>query len=275
MICEACGEENPLQQRYHALCQPDHEPFSETGETPFDMELKGDLLDVIRWAHNTTARSEQVALGCSEAGHPCERRVAMTMAGVQAVNFPDPWPSIVGTAVHTWMERAITRYEAAHGIADWLTELEIVPSQFLPGHCDLYHEEKRTVLDWKFPGETNFKKFRDEGWDHHDQYKTQLHLYGKGIKMSGRPVERVGLVVLRREGWLTNIIVKTAPFDETIADDAIARVMEIGKSLIAQDIPDSGAWAKVPASPDYMTCTFCPYFRGGTEEADSTGCPGK
>lgn len=274
--CRACGNAMMLPgYDYHPGCQPPHEPFHETGETPYDMEVKTDIWGIIEWGAKASDRSQQVSLGCSEVGHPCDRRVGMVMAARPTVNFTDPLPSIVGTAVHAWMEATIKRYQQVHDLRQWRTEIDVQPHEYLPGHCDLYDTERCDVLDWKFPGKNNFAAFVKNGWQEHRQYRVQLHLYGKGIKKLGLPVNRVGIVALRREGWLKDLYLKTEPFDEGVADEAIDRMLRIGARLIDMDITEHPElWAQIPATSDFM-CTFCPFYRGGTDPADSTGCPGK
>lgn len=258
---------------YHVSCAPDDLLVPGTDETFGDLALREALTDIISWADNSSVRSTQVALGCSEAGDPCERKIAYTLAGAPQVNWgPDPWPSIVGTAVHSWLEKAVNSYQKVHGESDWLTELEVWPSDDMPGHTDLYHRPSQTVLDLKNPSRQNFKKMLKEGFG--QVYETQVQLYGAGNVRAGRPVKRVGIVFAPRDGNLKEMRVKTWPYDRMAAWEAIKRVRRIGQDLLATDTGGGFDYTRIPAEPSRL-CGWCKFYRGGHRPADRTGCPGK
>lgn len=275
MLCLECGMiiTSTWPGPYHTNCWPEHEPMpGKDGMTPFDLGIQDDLINVVRWAHNNSPRGQQIALGCSEAGHPCDRRIGYTMAAIPPANlFADPWPATVGTSIHSWLEQAMEAYQDTHGIDEWATELEVYPSTLIKGHTDLYAKKRFTVLDWKFPGASNMKKMRKEGPSM--QYQVQVQLYGLGHVQAGRRVDRVGIVAVGREAWLKDMYVWTTPFDRGVAEAALDRVDKIGKKLIEMDIlnnPDR--WIDVPSDPGFM-CRFCPYYQRGVMTNDK-GCAG-
>jgi len=277
-ICLGCRQPMEILEPgffYHPGCIPAFTPVPGMhGMTMYDLELREDLINVIQWAQKSSRRSRQVQLGCSEVGHDCDRRIAYTMAGIQGPNVnTDQWPAIVGTAVHTWMERAFDEYQHVHGVAEWLMELEVHPSPLVPGHTDLYHVPRALVLDWKFPGSEALKKMRAEGPSR--QYMTQVQLYGLGQLLAGYKVERVGIAAIGRQGWLKDLFIHTVEFDRAVAETALQRVYDLGGRLIEAEVLDHPErWNDIPATPSRL-CLWCPFYARGTRSASDKGCPGK
>lgn len=252
-------------------CWPDFTPMPGFNMSGYDLELREDLIEIVRWASNNSTRSRQVSLGVSEVGNDCDLRVAYKMAGMPVLNYPDPWPSTVGTAVHSWLQGAIEDFEHVHGTNRWLAELEVVPSPLVQGHTDLYDSERFTVLDFKIPSADNLKKMREEGVS--PQYVTQIQLYGLGHVNAGRRVERVGIVGLGRQGWLKDMWVWTTPFDKQAAEKALARVYAIGGKMLDLRIPEEDNWGQIDRKPSRL-CSWCPWFNGSAKEVTAGGCPG-
>lgn len=274
MLCLKCGVviTGDWPGEYHVGCYPDFVKMPGFDMTSYDLEVKEDLTEIILWAQKNAARSRQVALGVSEVGNECDLRLAYKMAGVPTTsNTPDPWPSIVGTSIHTWMERAVNDYQGVHSIAEWLTELEVAPSPLVQGHTDLYHAPRHLVLDWKFPSPDNLRKMRQEGPSL--QYQVQVQLYGLGHVHAGRPVQRVGIVALGRQGWLKDMYVWTTAFDRVMAEAALQRIYDIGSNMIDKGLPESNHWDEVKRVPSRL-CAWCPWFNGDAAFASKQGCPG-
>lgn len=276
-LCLTCSQEMEILEPgffYHPLCIPEFTAVpGMRGMSPYDLEIREDVIEVVRWAAANSKRSKQVELGCSEVGHPCSRRLAYRIAGVQPTGFAnDPWPAVVGTAVHSWMEAAVASFQEAHGLQHWHTELEVQPDIYVKGHTDLYDSRRRLVLDWKFPSPENLRKMRIDGPS--QQYQTQVMLYGAGHLRAGRPVDRVGIVAAGRQGWLKDLWVWTTDFSQQQADDALERVRQIGGWLLRSDLDDPNTWQQVPAQPDRL-CTWCPFYRKSLDVASIAGCPGR
>lgn len=277
VLCETCGKDLvPAEEgfNFHVECIPEFTAIpGMRGMSQYELEIREDIIELVRWASSNSPRSLQRALGCSEAGHPCDRRIGYKLASVAEQGFRnDPWPSIVGTATHSWMETAVARFQEAHGLSHWHTELQVHPSPFVKGHTDLYDARRQLVLDWKFPSPDNLRKMRDEGPS--EQYKAQVRLYGLGHLKAGRPVRRVGIVALGRQGWLKDMFVWTEAFDEQLAQSYVDRVVSIGRFLLGSDIASDGPWQTLQASPSRL-CTWCPYYSRDVKEAGARGCPGK
>jgi len=240
--------------------------------TGFDLGLKEEITDMIVNAYNNAGRSQQVALGCSEVGQDCTLRLAYRMANMPALNWPDSWPAIVGTAIHAWMEQAVNDFQGMHGTKRWLTDLSVYPSTIVAGHTDLYDSQTFTVLDYKFPSPDNFKKMKANGPS--EQYITQVQLYGLGHERAGRRVDRVGIVALGRQGWLKDLWVHTVPYDRQHALDAVQRIFVLGDKMIGLGLPESGAWEQIERSPTRL-CPWCPYWNRDAKQPGANGCPGK
>lgn len=274
-LCRKCGSliDESWPHPFHVQCWPDFDRMPGFDMTGRDIETKERLTDIILWAENQRGRSRQVALGVSEVGQACDLKLAYRMANMTAVhNGMDPWPAIVGTSIHAWMEQAVNDYQAVHGIAEWITEMKVYPSPLVMGHTDLYDVPNATVLDYKFPGSTNMRDMRKNGPS--QQYLVQVQLYGLGHIRAGRRVERVGIVALGREGWLKDMFVWTTEFDRKMAEDALARIYSIGDRMIALGLPESGAWQEVERSPTRL-CSWCPMWNRNENVASARGCPGR
>lgn len=274
-LCRKCGSiiaEN-WPHPWHVQCWPDFERMPGFEMSGFDIEIKEALDDVIRNSFNNSARSKQVGLGCSEVGQECDLRIAYRMADMPAVhNGGDPWPAIVGTAIHASMEQAVNDFQAIHSTKRWLTELAVYPNTIVGGHTDLYDTENFVVLDYKFPSPDNFKKMKADGPS--EQYITQVQLYGLGHERAGRRVDRVGIVALGRQGWLKDLWVHTVPYDRQHALDAVQRIFKLGARMIELGLPESEAWEQVERSPTRL-CSWCPMWNRNAKTATSKGCPGK
>lgn len=259
---------------YHPSCAPDDAIVPGTDETYGDMSLREEIGRIIRWGANQSDRSKQVALGCSEIGDPCERKIGMTMAGLEQVNFTaDPWPAIVGTSVHTWLGDTVNAYQKHFGDEGWISELEVLATNWLPGHVDLYHAPTATVLDLKNPSRDNAKKMRKHGVG--EVYTSQVQAYGKGVRRSGRPVKRVGVLMLSRDGNLRDMWCKTWPYDEEYVDAAIARVVDIGDQVIAADVENHPEnWSQIPVTPSRL-CGWCKWYNPSLPGPSDKGCPGR
>lgn len=247
---------------------------------PPEDALRSDLIQMIVDRYRVTPRHQQVELGPSEIGHLCLRRLAYGLTNAQQSNpYFDPLPSIIGTAAHTWMESAARAaneplYEEFARECDkepdpetrmfkldtfkrrWLTETKVEIVTGLSGTCDLYDTTTNTVIDWKFPGASRFTAYRKAIPLH---YRTQVHLYGKGFVRAGYPVKTVAICLLPRGGSLNSMHLWSEPYDEKLADEAIARremVIALCNDWDVENNPDRYHWFATSPSD----CMFCPQF---------------
>lgn len=269
--CPGCGEPLPHGTAACAACEKlatRPATFTAPAGPPREHPLKTELIGVIQWRAANLPRSLQTAIGPSELGVDCMRRLAYRLTGTATVNTTaDPWFSIVGTAVHDWLSVATDDWNAR--IANrihYLAEERVTATNgtfSVTGSCDLYVDGR--VVDYKIVGPSALKKYRDRGPS--NQYRVQVHTYGLGHQQAGRPVDEVALAFLPRNGYLTDAYVWAEPFQPQVAVDALGRAHSIQQ--LAQVLPP----ALIPAVTDEAMCAFCPFYRPGGP-ADASGCPG-
>jgi hypothetical protein len=238
----------------------------------------GELLSVIRDAAANAPRSLQSAVGPSELGAPCDRKLALKLLGAPTLNIrADNWPATVGTAVHTWLAdtfAADNAHRAAEGRPPrWLLEQRVTIRPGLSGSCDLYDLETATVIDWKTTGTTRLRKYRAAG-DPGQQYRQQAHLYGMGWTNVGVPVRSVAVVFLPRSGVLRDTWLWTEPYDRAVAQAALDRADGL---LVAANLAEHagglddlmGALAR-----DTSLCDYCDFYTPDRAVKPSEGCNG-
>lgn len=271
--CVACGEVMTKVEPDQAV-HPGCFVFDSLDEDPFAALIKNKLTEIIRWADEQSPRSQQVEIGPSEMGDPCDRRIAYHLAAIPEVNKDtDPWAAIVGTAVHAWLEKAVTMWKEATGDDGWVTEQTVAINEFVLGHSDLYYDG--TVLDWKTAGPEMMRKVAKG--DIPPGYVIQTHLYGYGYELLGARVEKVAIAFLPRSGLLRNMIVWTADYDRSQAERALQRMYGIAAQIVQLDVSHNPhRWNQIEAEPSNM-CGLCPWFSIRDLElgADHTGCPGR
>ncbi|QNJ58281.1 Cas4 family exonuclease [Mycobacterium phage Ellie] len=275
-----------------------------TTEQEFNAGLLGDLKGVFRRGWATHARSQQRALGPSEVGHPCPRRLVSATLELERVNPEgDPLPAWLGTAGHAKFEDAVVldnerlidqwlkdreqRCTVLRGIvgADdplyvgrWFSERRVQVSGGLAGTCDLYDTWTNTVIDLKFPGATKFSTYkkaveRKTLGDEAPEYKVQAHCYGRGYVNEGFPVERVAIWFIPRGGLLSSSFVWSEPYDSTIVDETLAKLNNIALVLNDLDIEEHPErLALVPKKPHM--CMFCPYYAPKPDPERPWACQG-
>ena len=271
-----------------------------TDDQEFNAGMLADLKGVFRRAWATHARSQQRALGPSEIGHPCPRRLASSMLGLPRVNPEgDPLPAWLGTAGHTkfedavdldnqriideWLKDREQRCTVLRGIvgADdplyvgrWFTERRVTVRGGLEGTCDLFDTWTGTVIDLKFPGATRFQEYRKHGpIEKAPEYRVQAHAYGRGYRNEGFDVKRVAIWFVPRGGMLASSFVWSEPYSDEIIDQALVKLDNI---MVALDELDVDAHPErielVPKVPS--SCMFCPFFTPAAQADAPHGCTG-
>lgn len=275
MKCIVCGNDL-IQYDPNIFVHPNCDPFQVDEEDPEAELIKSELTEIIRWADKNSPRSLQTDLGPSELGSPCDRRLGYRMAGVDSVNRQfDPWAAIVGTAIHSWLEKAIKDWCAAHGNTNWVVEQLIQITDVIRSHPDLFNVARGTVIDHKSAGPDVMKKVRAEGPP--IGYQIQTMCYGYAYEKLGYKVNKVALAFYPRSGWLKNMYVWTAKYDRSIAELALNRPPSIAATLLQLDVlSEPHRWEQVPATPS-NDCGWCPWYNQNlTREqgASDQGCPG-
>jgi hypothetical protein len=227
------------------------------GAPPRD-QLWIDLVDMIAQKGAANPRNLQVELGPSEVGHPCVRKLAYGLMATPACNPGlDPLPSIIGVAMHTWLEGAAQYANEVLGYQRWITERRVQVTEDLFGTADLYDTETHTVIDWKNLGYTSYSKYTKHIGP---TYLHQVMLYGKGYARLGYPVKQVAIAIIPRTGSLRKLHLERIDFDEALADAVIERrngVIALLDQLDVEHHPERFEW--IEKSPD--ACVFCDWWR--------------
>lgn len=245
------------------------------GNTPWGERYADTLRDIIEWHGRNSERSLQIHLGPSELGVPCDRQVAGKFAGLPETNHVvDPWPSILGTAGHAWLDKAFTKENARHGLR-WVPENRVTPHPDHAGTADLYDGAEQAVVDWKILSNDKIASIAAKGPS--IQYQVQLLLYGLGYRNLGLPVRRVVLAALpRNQATLKGMYVwdhELTPADDDVIEE-VWRLTAIRRAWADEILQGKATLMSVPSTPDSETCYFCPFYRPQAAEDGGTGCPG-
>lgn len=268
-LCRKCGRLLDVSLRdegeeFHPSCLPT------SVNEKIGLEILSDLTDVIKWTDNNSARSLQTTIGPSELGSLCDRKIAYRLAGTPEANWwSDPLPAIVGTAVHTWLEKAVNGFQKTHFMDRWITEITVQPDPLVKGHCDLYDKQFKTVIDWKTVSPTKLKAWKSSGPPEH--YQAQVNLYAMGLIRAGYEVSKVCLIAVPRSGWLKDMQIWIDDYSPDLAQESLKRMYGIANSMIKAG--DDLAFSEIDSVPGFE-CSYCPWYRGGDKKPDASGCPG-
>ena len=258
------------------------------GNSPWAHDYARELRSTVLRYTARLPRNVQRHLGPSELDHACDRQVIGKMAGaylergVESDNHvSDPWASIVGTALHGYLEQAFG-WDSHNGpvAGRWLTERKVVPdpgsAQPHPGTADLYDKATRTLVDHKCQGESVRDALRRHGPPQH--YFGQMLLYAVGYMHAGYEVDRIVLASWpRTKSSLDDFYCWEHPV--TAADiqyviDLIARTEtreHVARYVAAGELD----LFEIPATPADASCHYCPFYRPqAAYDATIRGCPG-
>lgn len=267
--------------------QPTVSPaYVQNGNTPWAQRYSQDLKDVVIRYADRLPRNVQRHLGPSELGYHCDRQLVGKMAGVSfgsgAGNLlHDPWASIVGTAIHAFLEQAFG-WESSQGRdrGRWLPETRVTPdpgsSQPHPGTADLYDITSRTLTDHKCQSEAIRARLRKDGPPFH--YYMQMLLYALGYVHLGYQVDRIVLASWpRTKSTLDDMYV----WEHVITADDLELVVEVlRKTEVREELAgyvgrgEISFW-EIPPTPSEEDCQYCfAYNPAALEDRTAKGCPG-
>lgn len=193
----------------------------------------GDLVEA--WARDVILdhelnrpRSRQASIGPSGVGDACDRKIAMQLAGVTGVNFPDPLKAYVGTGLHHMLDGAVTLRDREVG--RYLTE-HTVSYRGITGSVDVFDRVTGRVMDWKSKELAKIKRLRKLGLMS-QEYRVQQNVYAAGLIAAGENVREIALVYVPTNGDLADIYVQVEPVDIALADAAIDRIDAIKAELM-------------------------------------------
>jgi hypothetical protein len=267
--------------------QPTVSPvYVQNGNSPWAQRYSQELQSVVLRYADRLPRNVQRHLGPSELGHNCSRMLVGKMAGFSlhgsagAIGNAYVWSSVVGTALHSFMEEAFT-WDSVEGLnpGRWFTERRVTPDpgaeQPHPGTADMYDGLYRAVVDWKCQSEAVRTRLRRDGPPVH--YSVQMLLYAVGYMLLGFEVERVVLVSWpRTKSTLEDMYV----WEHTITNDDLRLVQDVlDKTEIREQIAklvtagEMSFW-DVPPTPG-ADCTWCPFHNpAALQDRSPNGCPG-
>lgn len=249
------------------------QPLAPSGLTGFAAEIARGITDTIRDADSSSERSLQKALGVSEVGDPCDRKLMYRMFGHPSTGVrSDPWKANIGTAMHEYLRWIYQKKNEQHDGADrYLLEQRVTVGEGLRGTCDVFDRKLHLVADYK--SKADAKACKKASGEPGRREIIQAHCYGQGWVNQGEIVDHVALVYLPRNGDLDNVQVWTEPFDPQVVVDALARrerLVQLGVALDVENRPQM--YGVVPANATAM-CSFCPYFLPNSTDA-ALGCAG-
>lgn len=233
---------------------------------PMTATIREWAADAIERYAASRPRSRQVAVGLSEAGQPCARRLSYHLAGTPRVALADPWRAEVGTAVHAHLARIFRELDAGSG--RFLVE-ERVELRGVPGTADLFDRRRAMVLDWKTTTSRS-RKMRAGGFPSRQEL-VQVAGYGLALRERGETVDFVALAALPVDGGLADFKVHIAPLTAELAAQAHAAIDRL-ESLRAALGNGSGP---ADAAPTPTTlCGWCPWHRADSNDP-RIACAGK
>ena len=234
-------------------------------------QLATDIIATVKHAARRAPRSMQVAVGPSQIGTPCIRRLAYHMLDWPQANADtDPWTAVIGTATHAWMAAAYEEENRQLGYQRYLIEHRVHLPLNISGSSDLYDRDTCVNNDWKITSPQNITKYKKNGPG--DQYRAQAHLYGLGMQLAGETPKDVAITFLPRGGRIDGLWIWTEPYDPLIAVRALRRYEATFAAIVAADPEaDPSRWALFPTGDAY--CLFCPFHLPGSADL-SRGCPG-
>ena len=244
-------------------------------EPPLTEQVKEEIREMVEHYERNRPRSLQKALGPSEIGHPCHRKLAYSIAEANDIArvphtnvFGDVMPTFQGSAAHERMEKVLAEWNEKLGRERYISErrLEVWPG--LTGSCDCYDKDRKLVLDWKFLGRGSFDKYRRAGFSL--TYRRQVQLYGQGYVNAGYEVDAVGIMAFPRAGTLAGAFTRIWDFEPRVwqyVQQQWAETLALIDILDVEHHPERlESFATTPEN-----CQFCPWF---APAAGRPGCPG-
>lgn len=238
------------------------------------------LVDLIEHSINNYERTLQKAIGPSELGTLCLRRLGFRLADIPKANDTGGWRPMVGTAVDNELSVFLNKDNQARKRRKlperWIIHKRVgvgtLDGQLISGTLDVYDTETDELVDWKVVGPTALKAYRRKvkaGKCPDEKYRAQVHTYGRGIaRKEGLPIKTVGIMFLPMNGELSDIVYWSEPYDPAVGAEVFARARDLSEAL-KEEGPE--LVARLIRADDH--CGHCPWFVPGTEDLTKE-CPG-
>lgn len=229
--------------------------------------LESSLRSLIFLGAATSERSQQTAIGASDLGTACDRKLAYQLAHTPPAHITDPLRALVGIGLHSVMADVFRRLDGGSG--RFLVERQ-VRFRGIPGTADLYDRMTHTVVDWKTVFKNKLARLRMDGPPRH--YVVQVQTYAAGLHAAGEDVRWCAIAYLPVDGTLDDMWIWRTAFDPTVADNAVTRVNAISE-LQMTDVTGRIRPSTVEAAPSNL-CPWCEHYHKSAVDLDAA-CPGK
>lgn len=217
------------------------------------IDLQGMIVKSLQGYDASRSRSTQVEVGPSSLGG-CKRRVWHDLKQTPKINSTETLSAILGTFIHSGMEKAMQRIDPFG--ENLLIEVELNHPE-IKGHCDLFIKDIGLVVDFKSKTKSNMR-YLGKG-----QEQWQIQTYGWLLEQAGHKVNHVSLVGIPRDGKMSDIVVWQDNYKPEVALEALEWLRNL-KAWAATDNP--------PPAPELNQSfckSYCPYF----DATGVNGCP--
>ena len=217
------------------------------------MNIVAELISALRDKDAGRARSKQTQVGPSELGS-CARKVWYRLQGQEPTNENElKLAAIMGTAIHTEIEAALRKKDPEG--KTFILESEVAYGD-MKAHVDCYLPEEQMIVDWKTV------KSKTLGYFPSRQQRWQVQVYGYlMIHGAKKPVKKVALVAISRDGDERDVIMHEEPYDESIALEALSWL---------EAIKDSHE----PPAPEKDAISYCQSYCRFYDATGEKGCVG-
>lgn len=234
--------------------------------------LKEKMTGAVRDYYASRPRSQQVAIGPSQLGNPCDRQLALKSLGYgergQGLKS-DPWTAFIGTSVHAGLE-SVYQWHNETNPGNWIIEQRVEIAPGISGTADLFHDG--TVIDHKIAAEATMTKARKGIVS--ETYRVQLQAYGYGFTRAGYDVANVAIAFWPRGtgAWLGGLEIVSFPYEADVTERALTRWYTLVNAAIDLDLEHVPERAQLLPTAD-GPCTWCPFF-DFTGRAPAPSCKG-
>lgn len=217
------------------------------------IDLQDTVIKSLQGYDQQRDRSRQVEVGPSSLGG-CSRRVWHDLKQTPKLNQVESLGAILGTFIHSGMEKAMHRSDPFGD--NFLIEIEL-NHELIKGHCDLFIKDIGMVVDFKTSTKSGLRYLGSQ------QQQWQIQTYGWLLTQAGYDVKTVALVGIPRDGKMTDIKVFQDAYKPEVAQQALDWLQELRAWAATDDAPPK------PEKPVNFCKDYCPYF----DASGVKGCP--
>lgn len=217
------------------------------------IDLQATIIKSLRGYDQQRDRSQQVEVGPSSLGG-CARRVWYDLKQWPKINQVESLGAILGTFIHSGMEKAMQRLDPFND--NFLIEVEL-QHEDIKGHCDLFIKDIGLVVDFKTSTKSGLRYLGSQ------QQQWQIQTYGWLLTQAGYKVNHVSLVGIPRDGKMNDIKVFQDDYRPEIAEEALQWLANLKRWAASDDEPPRAE------RPINFCKDYCPYF----DMSGVNGCP--